>query len=967
MVPVSDLNAPADSNDKPGRPASGDGTHPSLRQMDDSEYADDFGDPKYASSPWDLSEDEEAYRAAAYVAVLHYTRDYHLAVLPVWWMKDQQTCACVQGALCDPKSMGKHPCDLRWPEAASDDPEHAARWWRPPEPDQTFTTDWRPRANIGIAMRGKHFITDIDVDAGKQGEESLARLIDEHGGEEMPATLTWQTGGGGRQRVTLAPEGVDVRNSGSEIAPDIDIRGFNGYGIAPPSVSAKGPYIMLTDVSPDAPCPTWEADWLRDKHRRRTEHIAAHPCGDPRQIPADGLTRRSHGYITAAFKDAVGKVATAEEGNRNQSLNDETFDLFSKFVPAGLLSFDDVAAAMQEAGGSCGLPGSAVYKTILSAHDGSQRKDRSSELPDFLFEEPGKEDQDRQGDLKRPDVYPAILTFEQLYDLRKADDGFHARPCDPETPAVVIEIGDDLEYTVMRWWRAQAEAWNDEIYRKKALVTDAWKANLEAQEPEVQLERLRKMVYDDQAREDEGESKSGTDPVPKPDTFSRIMKHLRASATQHEPVELHLRVVDGPGYVAVDLADQSGSVVLITADGWKITDVRSVPDVPWFRRSGTMLPQVHPVAPEDVPATLDSARQVLGLDAGQWAIALCGLIGAYFPSIARPGWWLSGPSGVGKTTRGEQLAGWIDPVATLGGRINLKRDPRDARAKAMNTFVFTIDNASTITQDESDFWCTMHTGASDQVRKLHSDNTLLSYSYRRIGMGTSLTLPSGFQADALRRMLHVKLAGTDDHPDVERIKAEYDKIKPQVMGAIFTVIAEVLRHLPKALEETLVGVPEMSDFARRLKAADLAYPKLVRASAPGGQDLELYEAYRNHAFEVLVAAGLEDPMAILVIRLMDKQERDGKTKLTMLPAGLLKELRILAGPDIAEKWFPPDATRMGEKLTKLDGPLRRLGIVVERTTRTSHGTPYLITRAKKPLESGAGAAGSGAGNGVSTT
>ena len=46
------------------------------------------------------------------------------------------------------------------------------------------------------------------------------------------------------------------------------------------------------------------------------------------------------------------------------------------------------------------------------------------------------------------------------------------------------------------------------------------------------------------------------------------MKHLRASATQHAPIELHLRVVDGPGYVAVDLADESGSVVLITADGW---------------------------------------------------------------------------------------------------------------------------------------------------------------------------------------------------------------------------------------------------------------------------------------------------------------------------------------------------------------------------------------------------------------
>ena len=126
------------------------------------------------------------------------------------------------------------------------------------------------------------------------------------------------------------------------------------------------------------------------------------------------MTRRAHGYITAAFKDAVGKVAAAEEGSRNVTLNEETFDLLSKFVPAGLLSFDDVAAAMQEAGESCGLPASAVYKTICSAWDGSQRKDRSSELPDFLFEVPGKDDQDKSGDRILPHPGTPIKTARVL-------------------------------------------------------------------------------------------------------------------------------------------------------------------------------------------------------------------------------------------------------------------------------------------------------------------------------------------------------------------------------------------------------------------------------------------------------------------------------------------------------------------------------------------------------------------------
>ena len=62
----------------------------------------------------------------------------------------------------------------------------------------------------------------------------------------------------------------------------------------------------------------------------------------------------------------------------------------------------------------------------------------------------------------------------------------------------------------------------------------------------MQLEVLRGMVYAERKRKDDGESESGTDPVPRVDTFSRIMKHLRASATQHAPIELHLRAVDGP-------------------------------------------------------------------------------------------------------------------------------------------------------------------------------------------------------------------------------------------------------------------------------------------------------------------------------------------------------------------------------------------------------------------------------------
>ena len=913
---------------------SSDGTHPNFRMIDDSEYAEDFG--SYTSSPWDLTEDEERYRAAAYAFALHYARDYHLAVLPVWWVKDEQTCACPLGAWCE--SIAKHPCDLRWPEVASDDPEHAARWWRPPEPDQTLPCDWRPRANVAVAMRRKRLITDIDVGEGKRGEESLARLIAEHGGEEMPPTLEWQTGGGGRQRITLAPEGVDVRNSASKIAPDIDIRGFNGYGLAPPSRSAKGEYLMLLDISPDVPTPAWEADWLREQHRRRTEHIASHPAGDVRQIPADGLTKRAHGYITAAFKNAVDKVAAAEERTRNVTLNEETFDLLSKFVPAGLLSFDDVAAAMQDAGEACGLSSSAVYKTIESAWRGSQRKDRSSELPDFLFEVPSaEEDEDRP---RLPSLAACIYEFERTYTLRRTDGGeFVSRPSDPEVPALVSDIGAEMGWRMRQWWRDRAEVWEEHIARLTAQA-----------------------AADPDQDQGDGNDAERANTFPNDATFTNALSHLRASAARHDPVAMYTRIMDAPDRIVVDLCDSESRVVEITAGGWRVCDIREVAGEPWFRRSGSMLAQVVPVAPDDVVSTLKAAQLVLGLDDEAWALALGALIGWHFPGIDRPGEWLTGPSGSGKSTRGHMLVNLVDPVKKLGGRVDVRRDERNARTRAMARYVMTTDNITEVSPELSDWWCTLHTGVADEVRKLHSDNELLSYDYQRVGLATSLVLPAGLQPDALRRTLHIDLDASGVHPDKTALWQAYEKIRPRLLGAIYTVLSEVLKKLPDVLAMALPGCPEMSDYARRLKAADLAFGPLVLASHPGGEDLKLYEAYSTHTGDIQLQRGADDPLAQLVIEVMSKH-RDAKGQLTDFddtPTALYKlvkktaESHVMSENYVLSKKWPSDPTKLGTELTKLYKPLLELGFEFTRG-RSKKARSFKITRVPVPAHvAGAG-------------
>ena len=271
--------------------------------------------------------------------------------------------------------------------------------------------------------------------------------------------------------------------------------------------------------------------------------------------------------------------------------------LFARFGPAGFLDADDIAAAMQDAAEACGLYGSEIERTIASACDGALRKPRSDELPDFLFEVPGPEHPD---DLVKPGINSAIRAFEQLYDLRQSGEGFYARPADPGTPAVVTEIGDDLGHKVALWWRDAAEAWNESLRKRRAEAAGE-KAEAEAAEQErleslsrreraeveeVQLEQAKAdlTAVFTETPEPRGGEEEDTDAeiFPAPGTIDRILFHLKASATRHERIDLCMRVTDEPGRLVVDLCDDQGSVVVITADGWQVADVREVPGSPWF-------------------------------------------------------------------------------------------------------------------------------------------------------------------------------------------------------------------------------------------------------------------------------------------------------------------------------------------------------------------------------------------------
>jgi hypothetical protein len=140
-------------------------------------------------------------------------------VLPLHSLRSPDSCSC---GLETCSSIAKHPRTLNGVKDASNVPDDVREWWR-----------LYPDANIGIAT-GKGMLV-IDIDPKHGGSlEALNALI------PLPPTVMVHTGGGGLHLYFHCSLAHSIRNSVGKLAPGIDIRGENGYVVAPPSMHASG-------------------------------------------------------------------------------------------------------------------------------------------------------------------------------------------------------------------------------------------------------------------------------------------------------------------------------------------------------------------------------------------------------------------------------------------------------------------------------------------------------------------------------------------------------------------------------------------------------------------------------------------------------------------------------------------------------------------------------------------------------
>lgn len=209
-------------------------------------------------------------------------------------------CSCGDTAC---QSVGKHPRTGRGFKDATTDEATIRDWW----------TKW-PRANIGMPTGAVTGCVVVDVDPRNGGDQTLERLVAEHGA--LPATALALTGGGG-QHILFKHPGGNIKSR--KFADGLDCKADGGYIVVEPSVHGSGKsYAWELSSRLDEVALADVPEWLIVRIRAeaaRTPHAA--PSGPGGRIPSgkrnETLTSLAGGLRRKGFSPAAIQAAVSAE------------------------------------------------------------------------------------------------------------------------------------------------------------------------------------------------------------------------------------------------------------------------------------------------------------------------------------------------------------------------------------------------------------------------------------------------------------------------------------------------------------------------------------------------------------------------------------------------------------------------------------------------------------------------------
>jgi hypothetical protein len=410
------------------------------------------------------------------------------------------------------------------------------------------------------------------------------------------------------------------------------------------------------------------------------------------------------------------------------------------------------------------------------------------------------------------------------------------------------------------------------------------------------------------------------DKAPGSQAIADALNTLEALALRGPDIPVFVRIASLGDCIYIDLADPSWSVVEVTPASWQI-----ITDPPVrFRRPKGLLPLPGPQPGGRVTMLRPFVNLATASDFVLFVMVLVAWLrgrGPYPVLVA------NGEQGSSKSTLSRVAKALIDPnVAPLR---SAPREPRDLMIAAANGHLLAFDNLSTIPDWLSDALCRLTTGAGFSARMLYTDDEeAIIDAVRPVILNG---IPDVVERqDLVGRSVFVTLPPIPDkrRRDERRFWAEFELVRPRVLGALMDILSAALRNEPTI---TLESSPRMADFARFAVAAESACP--WRA----GRFLAVYSANRNEA----VAAALDgDPIAEALKRLSD-----GSPSWSGTASELLNVLNKVVPEHITKgrNWVSKPR-QVSDALRRLAPGLRTVGINVIFAKRSSKRRTIVITR-----------------------
>jgi hypothetical protein len=410
---------------------------------------------------------------------------------------------------------------------------------------------------------------------------------------------------------------------------------------------------------------------------------------------------------------------------------------------------------------------------------------------------------------------------------------------------------------------------------------------------------------------------------------SNVINVLKAKAEfEGKTRKLNLRVASITNNeiftIYYDLTDKDWFVIKITKDGW---DTQDAPII--FRRYSNQQSQVYPHK-EYVPNIFDRFMNLINVKGEDNKLLLkCYIISLFYPEIPKPVLMLHGEQGSAKSTLQELIRMLVDPSSIH--TLTFPRDINELVQKLSHNYIAYFDNVSLIPEWISDQLCRAVTGSGFSKRELYTDDDDIIYNFKRCIGFNGINL-GATKADLLDRGIIIELERIprEKQRRLEEIWAEFDRIRPELLGYIFDILVKVLQIKSNGgIADELKALPRMADFAEIGE---------IISRCVGNDDNKFLDAYYRNIDLQVEEAIASNPVGTAIAKLMEADEMQCPWRWRGTMSELLAKLEQAA--DVLKinrhsKSWPKAPNSLSRRINEVKTNLREIGILIDNGLRDS--------------------------------